>query len=169
MVSLPASIAALVNAAAVRFKVRPALARAVAWVESRGDQSQISPAGAIGVMQLMPATAKGLGVDPHNVAQNIEGGVRLLASHLANFSESLALAAYNGGTVQIYKDPSMWPAETRAYVPKVLARAALEDGADPQPSFARMDARRSSPLLPLALAAGGASAVALYMLGRRPT
>ncbi|HET8939216.1 MAG TPA: lytic transglycosylase domain-containing protein [Polyangiales bacterium] len=139
MQALPPSIAALVNAAAIRFGVRPAFARAIAWVESRGNQSAVSPAGAIGVMQLMPATARGLGVDATQLVQNIEGGVRLLASHLRDFSEELAAAAYNGGTVQLYKDPSQWPAETRAYVPAVMARAALEDGSDPQPSSTLTD------------------------------
>lgn len=131
MTPLPPSIAALVNAAAIRFGVRPAFARAVAWVESNGKQSAVSKAGAIGVMQLMPATAAGLGVDPHDLHQNIEGGVRLLASHLANFSEELSAAAYNAGVKALYADPAQWPAETRAYVPKVMARAALEDGLDP--------------------------------------
>lgn len=162
--ALPPSVAALVTAAAVRFKVRPALARAVAWVESRGNQAAVSPAGAIGVMQLMPATARGLGVDPTNLHQNIEGGVRLLASHLRDFSEELALAAYNGGTVQLYKDPSQWPPETRAYVPAVMARAALEEGADPQPSstLTDIDAQGSSSALVLGLATVGATAVLLF-------
>ncbi|HET8938984.1 MAG TPA: lytic transglycosylase domain-containing protein [Polyangiales bacterium] len=165
--ALPSNVAALVNAAAIRFGVRPAFARAVAWVESRGKQDAVSPAGAIGVMQLMPATARGLGVDPSNLHQNIEGGVRLLATHLRDFSEELAAAAYNGGTVQLYKDPSQWPAETRAYVPAVMARAALEEGLEPT-TFAPMDAQRpSSPLFALALAGVVAGAGALFVLGRR--
>lgn len=126
--ALPPSIAALINAAAIRFGVRPAFARAVAWVESRGSQTAVSQAGAIGVMQLMPATARGLGVDPYELHQNVEGGVRLLASHLANFSEALTAAAYNAGVKALYQDPTEWPAETRKYVPAVMARAALEEG-----------------------------------------
>jgi soluble lytic murein transglycosylase-like protein len=161
--ALPPGVAALVNAAAIRFKVRPALARAVAWVESRGNQTAVSPAGAVGVMQLMPATARGLGVDATNLHQNIEGGVRLLASHLRDFSEELALAAYNGGTVQLYKDPSQWPAETRAYVPAVMARAALEEGSDPQPgSFTDIDKPASSSALVLGLATLGATAALMF-------
>ncbi len=167
MTSLPPSIAALVNAAAIRFGVRPAFARAIAWVESRGNQSAVSPAGAVGVMQLMPKTAAGLGVDAHELHQNIEGGVRLLASHLRNFSEELTAAAYNGGTVRLYQDPSQWLPETRKYVPAVMARAALEDGLDPQPSaFVPLDSDDDGSSGGLAVAALAAVALG-YVLMRR--
>lgn len=167
MTPLPPSIAALVTAAAIRFGVRPAFARAIAWVESRGNQSAVSPAGAVGVMQLMPKTAAGLGVDPHNLHQNIEGGVRLLASHLRNFSEELSAAAYNGGTVRLYQAPSQWLPETQKYVPAVMARAALEEGLDPQPSsFVSMDDDTSSSGgFAVAAAATVALAFVLYKRG----
>ncbi len=164
--ALPPNIAALINAAATRFGVRPAFARAVAWVESGGKQSAVSTAGAIGVMQLMPQTAAGLGVNPHELNQNIEGGVRLLASHLRNFSEPLTAAAYNAGVKALYQDPSAWPAETRAYVPKVMARAALEEGRSPGPFEFRSDSHNAVTPLAAVVAAAGAAAT-FYMLARR--
>lgn len=168
MTPLPPSIAALVNAAAVRFGVRPAFARAIAWVESRGNQAAVSTAGAVGVMQLMPKTAAGLGVDPHNLNQNVEGGVRLLASHLRNFSEELTAAAYNGGTVRLYQDPSQWLPETRKYVPAVMARAALEEGLDPQPSsFVSLDNDEASSSGGLAVAAAAAVTLGFVLMRRR--
>lgn len=168
MEGLPANIAALINAAAIRFGVRPAFARAVAWVESRGKQSAVSPAGAIGVMQLMPATAAGLGVDPRELLQNIEGGVRLLATHLKSFSEQLTAAAYNAGPSALYKQPSEWPPETRAYVPKVMARAALEESSAPLPGPLNPD--NSAPPLAAALAIGLAVVGLVAVLAtRRPS
>lgn len=164
MADLPPSIAALVTAAAIRFGVRPAFARAVAWVESRGNQSAVSKTGAIGVMQLMPATAQGLGVDPHNLNANIEGGVRLLATHLRNFSEELSAAAYNAGPSALYKQPSEWPAETRDYVPKVMARAAIEERQSPLPGAVTENA---APPIAAALAIGLAVLGLAAVFGRR--
>lgn len=163
--ALPANIAALIDAAAIRFNVRPAFARAVAWVESRGSQSAISPAGAIGVMQLMPKTAIGLGVDAYDLNQNIEGGVRLLATHLANFSEPLSAAAYNAGTAALYQTPDQWPAETQKYVPAVMARAALEAGASPLPAGDLTPTDNAAP--PLAAIAIGLAALGLAAVAAR--
>ncbi|MGD9571049.1 MAG: LysM peptidoglycan-binding domain-containing protein [Thermoleophilia bacterium] len=82
----PVQVAALLADASARHGVDPALARAIAWQESRWTQSARSSAGAIGVMQLMPATAKWLGasvlgrpIQPRNLEDNIEGGVAYLA------------------------------------------------------------------------------------------
>jgi soluble lytic murein transglycosylase-like protein len=79
-------VAALLGDHAARYGVDPSLARAIAWQESRWNQSARSSAGAIGVMQLMPATARWLGsdvigrpLDPHRLEDNIEGGVAYLA------------------------------------------------------------------------------------------
>jgi len=80
--------------------------RAQIWQESRFDPNAVSPAGAMGLMQLMPATAKELGVtDPFNPVQNINGGVRYLADQYRHLAEipahceriRFALASYNGG------------------------------------------------------------------------
>ena len=129
MVSGGSSVAQLVAAAASAAGVDPALALAVAQQESGFNQNKISSAGAIVVMQLMPATASGLGVDPHNMQQNITGGVRYLAQLISQFGDyARAVAAYNAGpgAVSATSGPG-WlnslPAETQAYVPKVLALA----------------------------------------------
>jgi soluble lytic murein transglycosylase-like protein len=83
--------------------VPPQLLAAVGWVESRYQTDAVSSAGAMGVMQIMPAVANELGVDPYDPAQAIDGAARLLRSHYDRFgSWDLALAAYNagGGAVQ---------------------------------------------------------------------
>lgn len=78
--------------------VDPSLALEVAQMESGMNQARVSPVGAVGVMQLMPDTAQGLGVDQNDVQQNIHGGVMYLAQMLARFGDpKAALAAYNWG------------------------------------------------------------------------
>ncbi len=101
-----------------------ALALAVAKQESGYRQEAVSPAGAIGIMQLMPGTAQGLNVDPSNWKQNIEGGVRYLRQQYDSLHNwSLALAAYNAGYTAA-KDGS-WRniSETSNYVANVTAMA----------------------------------------------
>jgi len=111
--------------AAQRHAVSPPLAEAVAWQESRFHQAAVSPKGAVGVMQLMPATARTLGVDAADLKGNVDGGVRYLAQMLQRFEGDLprALAAYNAGpeTVQRYGGVPPY-AETQAYVRAILAR-----------------------------------------------
>ena len=87
------------DAAAAQSDVSPALVRAVAWQELRFHPEATSSAGAVGVMQLMPGTARLLGVDPHDLHQNIQGGARYLQLLMNRFGGdlSLALAAYNAG------------------------------------------------------------------------
>jgi len=133
------AIIALLDAAAARHGVSAALARAVAWVESRGDATAKSPAGAMGVMQLMPATAEGLGVtDPFDPSQNIDAGVRFLSRLLKTHSVPDALAAYNWGPGNVQREQRgerKRPARTVKYIDNVLARAQLEqqklDGSSP--------------------------------------
>lgn len=136
--ALPATIAILIDAAAARYGVTRSLARAVAWVESRGahfdhdDPTAVlkSKAGALGVMQLTPATAASLGVDPLDVRQNVDGGVKLIRRLLDRFdqSEPHALAAYvwGQGNVSRSPDPAGWPESVKAYVLSVRTRADLE-------------------------------------------
>lgn len=99
------------------------LLSAVAKQESGYDATAKSPAGARGLMQFMPATAAGMGIDPMDPVQAIDGAGRLLASHLKTFgSIDLALAAYNAGPGNVRKYGGIPPfAETQNYVKKITA------------------------------------------------
>lgn len=107
------------------------LVAAVAWTESAFRADAVSSAGARGLMQLMPATAAGLGVDPDDPVQNLRGGARYLRQMLDQFGRvDLALAAYNAGPGAVQKYNGIPPfAETQAYVPKVLERLQVLMGA----------------------------------------
>lgn len=105
--------------------VDEALVHAVIFAESSYDPDAISPAGASGLMQLMPATAAQYGVrDLFDPAQNVNGGVRVLRDLLARFNGNveLALAAYNAGAGAVIRAGNRVPPrpETVAYVPKVI-------------------------------------------------
>jgi hypothetical protein len=106
-------------------EVSPALVLAVIAVESAGRVEAVSHAGAQGLMQLMPATARRFGVtEIRNPSQNIRGGVTYLDWLLKEFDRDpvLALAGYNAGEGAVAKHQGVPPfAETRAYVPKVIA------------------------------------------------
>ncbi|CUK04844.1 Soluble lytic murein transglycosylase precursor [Ruegeria denitrificans] len=106
-------------------KVSPALVLAVISVESAGRADAVSSAGAQGLMQLMPATAKRFGVkDSFQPSQNISGGVKYLNWLMEEFGNDpiLVLAGYNAGEGSVRKHNGVPPyAETRDYVPKVLA------------------------------------------------
>jgi hypothetical protein len=112
-----------------KYGVSPKLLAAVAKVESGYNPQAVSKVGARGLMQLMPGTAKGLGVnDAFDPEQAIFGGAKLLAHNLREFkSLPLALAAYNAGGGAVHRYGGIPPfAETQAYVPKVQkALAAL--------------------------------------------
>ncbi|GIE97871.1 transglycosylase SLT domain-containing protein [Paractinoplanes rishiriensis] len=112
-----------------KYGVSPKLLAAVAKVESGYNPEAVSKAGARGIMQLMPGTAKGLGVDnAFDPEQAIFGGAKLLARNLREFkSLPLALAAYNAGGGAVKRYGGIPPySETQAYVPKVQkALAAL--------------------------------------------
>lgn len=101
------------------------LLKAVARAESNFTANATSSAGAMGIMQLMPATAKSLGVtDPYDPEQNIMGGAKLLASHLKKYNGnvSLALAAYNCGSNAVDRYNGVPPyGETQNYIKKVLS------------------------------------------------
>ena len=110
--------------AASTYGISEKILKAVAKTESDFQVTAVSKAGAMGIMQLMPATAKELGVsDPFNPEQNIMGGAKLLASNLKEFGGDLklALAAYNAGSGAVRKYDGIPPyEETQNYVKKIM-------------------------------------------------
>lgn len=120
----------IITQAASDYDVRADLVRAVIQVESGFDPRARSPKGAMGLMQLMPATAAELGVrNPFNPTENIRGGVAYLRSLLDRYQdETLALAAYNAGPTAVEKYGNNVPPyrETQQYVDKVQSITAPE-------------------------------------------
>ena len=113
----------LIKEAAARYQVDPRLVAALAQTESGGNQEAVSPAGAVGVMQLMPETAAGLGVNPYDKRQNIEGGAKYLRQMMDTFGGDVqkAVAAYNAGPQAVKEYNGIPPyRETQDYVNKVL-------------------------------------------------
>jgi hypothetical protein len=116
----------LAQAAAKKYSLPGTFVASVMQAESGLNPRAISPKGAIGLMQLMPATARDLGVDPTNPGQNADAGARYLRDLLARYEDQpdqveLALAAYNAGpaTVDKYHGVPPWR-ETREYILRVL-------------------------------------------------
>ncbi len=109
---------------AAKYRVEPALVKAVICVESGFDPAAVSRRGARGLMQLMPPTAHSHGVsDVHDPRENIRGGVRHLRSLLDRFrgNQRLAVAAYNAGSGTVARYRGLPPfRETRRYVGRVL-------------------------------------------------
>jgi soluble lytic murein transglycosylase-like protein len=128
---LATPVTAAINSAAARHALAQDLIRAVAWQESRMQQNAVSPKGARGVMQLMPATAEGLRVNPDDLAANVDGGAAYLAQMLERFDGDIikTLAAYNAGpeAVERYHGVPPYP-QTKAYVAAVLDRLADSEG-----------------------------------------
>lgn len=111
-----------IQTASAKYDVDPTLIAAVIEQESGGKPDIMSPAGAIGLMQLMPRTAKELGVNAYDPVQNIEGGTKYLATQLHRFgSVEMALAAYNAGPENVFNFRYMYIAETQNYIRNVPA------------------------------------------------
>ena len=115
-----------IQVAATRFGIDRNLVDAVAWQESRYNPRALSTAGAVGVMQLMPGTARQLGVrNPQDVEQNVVGGTAYLRQQLERFGNNvpLALAAYNAGPGAVIKYGGIPPyRETQDYVRQIMQR-----------------------------------------------
>ena len=124
MTAAATSMDAIFEEAAACYDISPRLLRAVAKAESNFNPKAVSGAGAMGVMQLMPGTARSLGVsDPYDARQNIMGGAKYLKQNLDRFGDvSLALAAYNAGPGSVQKYGGVPPyKETQNYVRKIMA------------------------------------------------
>ena len=123
----PAYWQARVAQHAARNDLSPALLEAVVWQESRWNPNAVSGKGARGLAQLMPATARQLGVDAADPDANLAGGARYLRLQLDNFGGDIekALAAYNAGPGRVQRAGKV-PAirETQDYVAQVMARLA---------------------------------------------
>lgn len=122
----PKTLEPIIADAAGKYGIDPAVIKAVIRTESGFRENAVSPAGARGLMQLMPGTARALGVDPDNPAENIDGGVRYLKQQIDRFgSLESALAAYNAGPGNVSRYGGMPPfAETRSYVERVLSNVS---------------------------------------------
>jgi len=119
------NIDALIGANAATFSIDPALVRSIVETESEFNPRATSPAGARGLMQLMPETAQSLGiVDAYDPAENLRGGTRYLRGLLDRFGDvRLAVAAYNAGPAAVERFGGVPPfSETQAYVRRVLTR-----------------------------------------------
>jgi len=115
----------IIETAAVSAAIEPNLLRAVIVVESGFNSRAVSKRGAVGLMQLMPATATRFGVsNPFDPKQNVHGGARYLKFLIDRFGQNirLALAAYNAGEEAVDRNGGQIPpfTETMAYVPRVL-------------------------------------------------
>lgn len=123
--AIPSEYTAKVHELAERFDLSPSLLEAVVWQESRWRSDAVSHAGARGLAQLMPGTARYLGVDADDPMQNLEGGARYLREQLDLFEGDLekALAAYNAGPGRVIRAggiPNI--RETRQYVAAIMGR-----------------------------------------------
>lgn len=122
-----ADVDSAINEMAEKYNLDPALLAAMAEQESGFNQSAQSEAGAMGIMQLMPGTAEGLGVDPSDLRGNLEGGAKYLRQMLDKYDGDVekALAAYNAGPGSLDSvngDISQLSGETQKYVPSVMER-----------------------------------------------
>lgn len=122
---VPETYRQAVAALAARYDLSPALIEAMVWQESRWRPNAVSPVGARGLAQLMPGTARDLGVDPDDPFANLEGGARYLREQLDRFDGDLekALAAYNAGPGRVQRAGGIPRIrETQIYVSAIMGR-----------------------------------------------
>lgn len=125
--AVPATYQAKVAELAGRFDLSPSLIEAMVWQESRWNANAVSPVGAQGLAQLMPGTARDLGVDPRDPFANLEGGARYLREQIDRFDGDLekALAAYNAGPGRVERAGGIPRIrETQLYVASIMGRLA---------------------------------------------
>jgi Transglycosylase SLT domain len=121
------TVSGLIASAASQYGVPVSLATAVAQKESGFNQAAVGSSGEIGVFQLMPGTAAQLGVNPSDLSQNVQGGVRYLSQLYAQYGDwNTALEAYNGGPGNVAKG-TVSPA-AQSYASSVLSMAGISDG-----------------------------------------
>ena len=123
--TLPDRYESAVHQLAARFDLSPALIEALVWQESRWRENAVSPVGARGLAQLMPGTAREMGVNPDDPLANLEGGARYLRQQLDRFDGDVekALAAYNAGPGRVEKAGGIPRIrETQTYVAAVMGR-----------------------------------------------
>jgi len=123
----PAAWRAQVAMLARKYDISPMLLEAVVWQESRWHSEARSSKGAHGLAQLMPGTAREMGVDIANPLSNLEGGARYLKIQLDRFDGDIerALAAYNAGPSRVLRDGGIPQIpETKAYVSAIMSRLA---------------------------------------------
>lgn len=123
--NVPTTYAAKVQELSARFDLSPALIEALVWQESRWRADARSPVGARGLAQLMPGTARDLGVNPDDPFANLEGGARYLREQLDRFGGDVekALAAYNAGPGRVQRAGGIPRIrETQTYVAAIMGR-----------------------------------------------
>lgn len=123
--AVPPAFQAKVAELAARFDLSPALIEALVWQESRWRTGAVSPVGARGLAQLMPGTARELGVNPADPYANLEGGARYLRAQMDRFGGDVekALAAYNAGPGRVIASGGVPRIrETQGYVAAIMGR-----------------------------------------------
>ena len=124
------SVSSLIQSLAPNYGIPASLALAVAQAESSLNQGAISPKGAIGLFQLMPATAASLGVNPSDETQNIQGGLEYLQQLYNQYGNwTQALQAYNWGPGNVSSGAAV-PSSVESYASGILAAAGISDTAD---------------------------------------
>lgn len=158
----------LIAASAGDYGVPATLALAVAQQESGFDQGAIGGSGEIGVFQLMPGTAAELGVNPHNLAENIQGGLAYLSQQYQRFgSWDMALAAYNAGAGTV--SAGTIPASTRSYVSAILGSSGATLQLPQMPTFSTTVWATPIEAFPWWIMALGAGVLLALLSGRRRT
>jgi membrane-bound lytic murein transglycosylase B len=130
-VQAPADMGAIIDKASATYGVDKGLISSVIQAESDFDVNATSPKGAMGLMQLMPDTAKGLGVsNAYDPEQNVMAGTRYLKSLLNRYNGDvkLALAAYNWGMGNLERSTGNLPEETRNYIARIMKNYGVAQG-----------------------------------------